>query len=535
MVRGRGHRIGPNIVLDFSEPAVWWFVTRSSAIVGWILLTLSVLWGILLKTRILRGADNPEWLKVVHRFISGVAMLMVVTHVVSLYLDSYIEFTVADLLIPFSSEFEPWGVALGIVGMWSMVLVWLTSMVMQWIPQPVWKAIHYLSYLSVFAVALHSGMVGTDVGTPWYTALSIVLITAATLAGIIRIILTRRSQSATQRVATKADTKAETSTVEPTTHNRVGASSSTSRITARVVTRRQVTPDVVELTLTPITEGVELEWDAGAHITLHLGNGIERQYSLTGDPADSRSLTIAVLNTRGPGGGSQWIHDHVRVGTELEIDPPIQAFALKPAHRYQFVASGIGITPIRAMVASLPASREWELLYLGRHRDQLAYLDELESAYPAKVTVWASGEHGGRAPLDELLDSGAQIYACGSESLLETLEKEVDSSRLHLERFVPVDRSAEHTAHALKVEWQPTGQHVEVGPDQTILEGLESIGVPVNASCRRGVCGSCELSVVSGTPAHLDSAMADEDKDELGIMYPCVSRAIGDQLIVSPS
>src|SRR6056297_1312078 len=95
---GPAHRIGLNTVLDFSEPAVWWYVTRSSAIVGWILLTLSVLWGILLKTRILRGADNPEWLKVVHRFISGVAMLMVVTHVVSLYLDSYIEFTVADLL-----------------------------------------------------------------------------------------------------------------------------------------------------------------------------------------------------------------------------------------------------------------------------------------------------------------------------------------------------------------------------------------------------------------------------------------------------
>jgi len=518
-------------VLDFSEPAVWWYVTRSSAIVGWILLTLSVLWGILLKTRILRGADNPEWLKVVHRFISGLAMLMVLTHMVSLYLDSYIEFTVADLLIPFSSEFEPWGVALGIIGMWAMVLVWVTSMAMQWIPQPVWKAIHYLSYLSVFAVALHSGMVGTDVGTPWYTALSIVLITAATLAGLIRIILTRRSSGSAGKTTQKADAP----TAVPAVSNTPGVSASTDRITARVVTRRPLTKDIAEITLTPVSDAVELEWEAGAHITLHLGNGLERQYSLTGDPADAHSLTIAVLNTRGPGGGSQWIHDNVRVGMELEIDPPIQAFALKPAHRYQFVASGIGITPIRAMLASLPASRQWELLYLGRERNQMAYGEELEAQYPSKVTLWVSGEQGGRAAIGELLDPSAQIYACGSEGLLETLEQEVDSSRLHLERFVPVDRSAEHTAHGLRVEWEPTGQHIDVGADQTILEGLESAGIPVSASCRRGVCGSCELSVLSGTPAHLDSVMADEDKDELGIMYPCVSRAVGDQLTVSPS
>lgn len=518
-------------MLDFSEPSVWWFVTRSSAIVGWVFLTLSVLWGILLKTRILRGADNPEWLKVVHRFISGLAMLMVLTHMVSLYLDSFIEFTVADLLIPFSSEFEPWGVALGIIGMWAMVLVWLTSMAMQWIPQPVWKAVHFASYASVFAVALHSGMVGTDVGTPWYTALSVVLITAATFAGIIRVILTRRSPAAATKASQATESPAEVSTPRPS----VNSSDPTGRITCRVATRRQPATDVVELTLTPIDQDVEMEWEAGAHITVHLGNGLERQYSLTGDPADSRSLTIAVLNTHGPGGGSQWIHEHLRVGTELDIDPPIQAFALKPAHRYQFVASGIGITPIRAMLASLPATRDWQLLYLGRERDQMAYLDQLEADYPSKVSVWVSGERGGRAPLDELLDSKAQIYACGSEGLLNTLEHEVDSSRLHVERFIPVDRSGEHTSHALSVEWEPTGQQVEVGPDQTILDGLESLGVDLMASCRRGVCGSCELSVVKGAPAHLDSVMADEDKDELGIMYPCVSRASTDYLTVSPS
>ena len=520
-------------MLDFSEPAVWWFITRASAIVAWVLLTLSVLWGILLKTRILRGADNPEWLKVVHRFISGLAMLMVLTHMASLYLDTYIEFTVADLLIPFSSSFEPWGVALGVIGMWAMVLVWATSMAMKWIPQPVWKGIHFLSYLSLFAVAMHSGMVGSDVGTPWYTALSLVLITSAAFATIIRVILTKRAPSKTPSAASTAVAVTPGAPADSVSHNRPIASAES--FTARVMTRRQVAEKIVEFTLAPVDPDVILEWEAGAHITLHLGNGDERQYSLTGDPADSTALTIAVLNTEGPGGGSKWIHDHLQVGMELRVDGPIQAFPLRAHHRYQFVASGIGITPIRSMLASLPASREWELIYLGRNREGMAYVEQLEAQYPGRVSVWASSEHGARASLPNIIDTTAEVYACGSEALLTELEQLVPAQRLHLERFSPRDRSGEHQAAGFVMTWEPTGQQLEVSSDQTVLESLESIGVDVNASCRRGVCGSCELRVVDGQPAHLDSVMADADKDELGIMYPCVSRATGNSLTLSPS
>ena len=187
------------------------------------------------------------------------------------------------------------------------------------------------------------------------------------------------------------------------------------------------------------------------------------------------------------------------------------------------------------MLASLPASREWELLYLGRDRSQMAYLDELEKHYPQKVRTWISGEKGKRANLAKLLDANAEVYACGSEALLEELEQRVASPRLHLERFSPVDRSDEHEATSIDVTWEPTGQSVSVAPNTTVLEGLESLGVELNASCRRGVCGSCELSVVAGTPAHLDSVMSDEDKGELGIMYPCVSRATSKDLTLSPS
>jgi len=389
------------------------------------------------------------------------------------------------------------------------------------LPQKLWKGIHYLSYGSLFAVALHSGMVGTDVGAPWYTALSIILITATSLAVVIRVVITRRSMN--------GPTKPAATTLSPVTQ---ASQASDDSFLSKVSSRRQVARDIVELTFTPVDSSVELDWDAGSHLTLHLGNGLERQYSLCGDPAEARALTIAVLDTHGEGGGSSWIHQNLREGMEIRVHFPLQNFPLRPHRRYQFVASGIGITPIRSMLTSLPASREWELVYLGRQREEMAYLKELEDLCGDRLTVHVSSEKGGRLDLAKAIDPTAHVYACGSEALLQELESIVPAAQLHLERFTPRDRSAEHSAHPVKVTWQPTGQVIDVPTNQSILEGLEGAGIGLNGSCRRGVCGSCEVRVLAGQPAHLDSVMSDEEKDEVGAFYPCVSRAESDELVL---
>lgn len=512
-------------MLDFSDPAVWWFVTRSSAIVAWVLLTLSALWGILLRTRILRGADNPDWLKTVHRYVSSLALLMVTTHLVSLYLDSFLEFTVVELLIPFSSDFEPLGTAIGVVATWLLVLVWVSSILMDRLPRSFWKVVHYSSYAILFGVAIHAGLVGSDVGTPWYTATSIGLITATILAVMVRIVISRRSSAARVDIPVLSEAPSPAFTA---------AEVGPDVFQVEVVTRRQLTDDVAEFTLHPVDPAREVLWSPGAHLTLHLGNGLERQYSLCGDPADTRRLVIAVLNTRGQGGGSEWMHAHLHEGMTLKVNGPIQNFPLRQHHTYLFVASGIGITPIMAMIGEIPASREWTLVYLGRSRDQMAYLDELLLAYPGKIIVWATEDRGARADLAELIDSRAQVYACGSPSVLDALTRVVPEERLHLERFSPQDRSAEHHAAAITVVWQPTGQDIAVAPNESVLDGLEKAGISLNASCRRGVCGSCELRVLGGTPAHLDSVMSDADKNEMQIFYPCVSRSATGTLTLAP-
>lgn len=502
-------------MLNFQDPQVWWFLTRASAMVGWVLLTLTVVWGVLLKTRILRGADNPEWLTVTHRYISGLALAMILTHMGTLLLDEYISFGWADILVPFATSFEPFAVALGIFAFWAIILVQITALTAKWLPDVVWKGIHLLSYAVIVLVGLHSGLVGTDVGTPWYTAISLVLITTATLAGIVRLVIASREKPAARALAPKAS---ESQEVPP------------SGFLATVSSKLTHGKNLAEFTLQPNDSSIELEWEAGAHLTLHLGNGLERQYSLSGDPAEPRSLKLGILNTHGEGGGSSWIHESLREGSVIRCDLPRNHFPLKPAKKYQFIASGVGITPIRSMLHSLPASREWSLLYLARTREDMLFADELVEHYGDQVTLWISEERGSRAPLDELIESNAEVYACGSPGLLNALEQLVAPKRLHVERFEPQVRISNGRVTAFEIHASRSGKTISVGGQTNTLEALEEAGLEVSASCRRGTCGTCEVRVLEGTPEHLDSVMSDADKDDLGVMYPCVSRSQTPQL-----
>ena len=119
----------------------------------------------------------------------------------------------------------------------------------------------------------------------------------------------------------------------------------------------------------------------------------------------------------------------------------------------------------------------------------------------------------------------ADVYACGSAELLASLEQLVAPKRLHLERFEPQVRTSNGRLDSFTVVAAASGRTVTVDADQTTLEALESAGVVLTASCRRGTCGTCEAAVLEGTPEHLDSVMSDLDKDELAVMYPCVSRS----------
>ena len=509
-----------------NDPHFWWYVTRASAVLAWVIMTAAVLWGILLSTRVFRGADNPAWLQDLHRYLGGTALVLTIIHMVSLVLDPWLAMPIDQLLIPLIAEYRPVPVALGILSFYVLAAVQLTSLVMNRLPRRLWKAVHYLSYVAVLAVAVHGAYAGTDAGAAWYQGVATVIVTASVLALIVRIVMARRRPAGIARATLGTDgavpSLGDANPTDPLAVTRM-----------RIIAKRPVADGVVRLRLGRV-DGRPIEpWYAGAHVTLRLPVGVERQYSLCSDPADRAHVDIAVLRAEPMGVGSAYLHDLASIGDELDVIGPRNNFPLEAAHEYLFVAGGIGITPIRAMIEALPPTRAWRLLYLGHSRSQMAFASELEGRYGDRVRVIAGDERRERADrAAEIAATTAAVYACGSAVMLDAVIAATPVERCHVERFVAVDREAGVERSAVVVSARRSGKRVEVPADQSILIALQLAGVAVATSCGNGVCGTCETRVLAGTPQHFDSVMPDADKDEIGVFYPCVSRATSAELVL---
>jgi ferredoxin-NADP reductase len=307
------------------------------------------------------------------------------------------------------------------------------------------------------------------------------------------------------------------------------------RTTVLEVTRRHLAADgVLSLTFTD-PSGQDLPaWEPGAHIDLVLSEvGLTRQYSLCGDPADRSEWRIGVLRQPDGRGGSRYVHDELQVGTRVEVRGPRNHFPLLAAPRYLFIAGGIGITPILPMLAAA-GDRPWDLLYGGRSRDSMAFLDEL-AAHGDRVRVHPQDE-AGLLPLASYLAAPRQdclVYCCGPEPLLEAVEilcSGWPAGALHTERFAARREPAGDSA--FDVVCQRSGRTLNVPPGRSILDVAEAAGVSPLSACREGVCGTCETRVLEGFPEHRDSVLTEGERASGESMMICVSRSSGARLVL---
>ncbi|MEJ2864294.1 PDR/VanB family oxidoreductase [Actinomycetospora flava] len=296
-----------------------------------------------------------------------------------------------------------------------------------------------------------------------------------------------------------------------------------------VTERRDEADGVVALTLAR-TDGGELPaWAPGAHVDVHLADGLVRQYSLCGDPAGRTRWRLGVLREPVSRGGSEFVFDKVHGGDIVTVGEPRNHFALEPAARYVFVAGGIGITPILPMIAAAEASgAEWTLLYGGRTRRSMAFVDEL-AAHGDRVTI-APQDEVGLLDLTGLLATprrGALVYACGPEPMLCAVDSFMagwPSGSLRVERFAP--KTLENTgAEGFEVEFAASGVTAVVPPDRSILTVAEEAGIAALWSCREGTCGTCETPLLAGRAEHRDSMLTAEEQADQNTIFICVSRA----------
>ena len=181
---------------------LWWYLTRASGIVAWALLTAAVLLGLVVRTKVGASAAKPPWWLDLHRFLGGLASIFTGVHLATLVADSYVEFTLVDLLVPGASDWEPGSVALGVVSLWLLAAVEATSLLQKRLPRRAWRWVHLSSYPLFWLATFHFLAAGTDAGSR-PAVMAIMLASAAVLffTANRRLLPARGARSARARAA----------------------------------------------------------------------------------------------------------------------------------------------------------------------------------------------------------------------------------------------------------------------------------------------------------------------------------------------
>lgn len=343
---------------------------------------------------------------------------------------------------------------------------------------------------------------------------------------------------------------------------------------------RTVATGVMEVTLD--RQGA---FPPGAHLELAIAaeqdptaDPMIRHYSLCSDPAGDEPWRIAVLNEPLGRGGSTWLHENLGPGSQLMVRGPRSTFPFHDDRPALFIAGGIGITPLHAMVRSAArAGLDWHLIYVGRTAELMAFATDLQDSHGPRVDVRIT-ETGGRpdvvglaaAWLDERTPTAPEapapvVYTCGPQPLMDAVARGLADRpgvTVEFEEFVsdPQPPAAAGTAPAEAgapgfpaggdepagtsaiaagtdsahdpsnepfVVELADGTEVEVGSTETILTALGRAGIRTLSSCQKGTCGTCETTILEGEAIHRDEVLSDEEHEAQETMMICVSRCRG--------
>jgi len=297
---------------------------------------------------------------------------------------------------------------------------------------------------------------------------------------------------------------------------------------ARIAAIRPLAKDILAYDLVPADRRPFAAYEAGAHIDVHAPNGMVRQYSLCGDPAEPGQYTIAVKLEEAGRGGSASMHRGAEAGMALGIEGPRNHFPLRPGERgTMLIAGGIGITPIYAMARSLAARQlPWELHYCARSEAHAAFLPQLQALGPVH-TYFSEAPLLDAAALLRGVREGVQVYCCGPTPLMAAVQEASahwPAGSVHFEFFsAPPARWPDN--EPFEVELARAGRVAQVPADRSILQVVRECGIDVHSACEEGVCGTCETAVLAGTPQHRDVLLTPAEKAAGKSMMICVSRA----------
>jgi vanillate O-demethylase ferredoxin subunit len=313
-------------------------------------------------------------------------------------------------------------------------------------------------------------------------------------------------------------------------------------IEVKVTKKTKEADDIVSFELVPVAGSALPAFTAGAHVDVHVGDGLIRQYSLYNNPEETHCYRIAVLRDPNSRGGSITMHERLQEGTVVHISEPRNHFPLKEEGRSLLFAGGIGITPILCMAERLSRQgADFEMHYCGRSRERTAFVERI-AASPFADRVHFHFDDGAaeqKLDLPAVLgkgDAAKHLYVCGPAGFIDFVTNTAKQQawagdNVHLEHFgaAPQDTSGDT---AFEVRIASSGQSFTVPADKSVLNVLEENGIDIPVSCEQGVCGTCITRVLEGVPDHRDLYFTDEEKEKNDQFTPCCSRAKSTVLVL---
>lgn len=284
-------------------------------------------------------------------------------------------------------------------------------------------------------------------------------------------------------------------------------------------------------------------FSAGAHIDVHIGEGLVRQYSLCNHPRERNRYLIAVQRATRSRGGSDAMHDSVQQGDVIEISLPRNHFPLTRRARHNLLlAGGIGITPLLSMAEQLASDgRPFEMHYCVREAARAAFVERImRSDFAANVFFhFSDGSPEQMVDIPALLSrqpEGAHLYVCGPTGLMDAaighaMQLGWPEANLHREYFAGgVKTTQDDTMFGVRIA--STGEVFHIPPGKTVLQVLSGGGIEIPHSCEQGVCGTCVTRVLEGIPDHRDLYLNAAERQSNDLFMPCCSRARSDMLLL---
>ncbi|MGI1796138.1 MULTISPECIES: PDR/VanB family oxidoreductase [Acinetobacter] len=280
--------------------------------------------------------------------------------------------------------------------------------------------------------------------------------------------------------------------------------------------------------------------EAGAHIDVHLPNGMVRQYSLCQNPSQHGVFRLGILRDPESRGGSVSAFDDLKDGMQIQVSEPKNLFPLVPAKHSVLIGGGIGITPLITMAYQLvQEGASFELHYCGASPERCAFVDEIKNSALAAFTKFHFKSEGAshreffEAAIKDI-DSASHIYTCGPNGFMDWVinlaeTQSFPQNQIHKEYFqVEVETGGD----AFEVVAQQSGKIIMVNAEETILQALAREGIEIEMSCEQGVCGTCMCDVIEGEPDHRDVYFTDEEKASNEQILVCCSRSKSARLVL---